>query len=128
MSMLVGAGVSLFEALELTSETSENSVIRTSVTNIREAVGEGKLFSEAMAADPLFPPLMAELVGIGEETGNLETQLSKVSSFYEEEAEAAIARVTGMLTPALTVGVGLLIGFIAVTMFSSIYGMAGVIE
>ena len=128
MSMLVGAGVSLFEALELTSETSDNSVIRASVTNIREAVGEGALFSEAMAADPLFPSLMAELVGIGEETGNLETQLSKVSTFYEEEAQAAIARVTGMLTPALTVFVGLLIGFIAVTMFSSIYGMAGIIE
>lgn len=128
MSMMVGAGVSLFEALELVSQTSENVVIRESVTRLRSGVGEGQLFSEAMLADSLFPPLMAELVGIGEETGNLEGQLSKVSAFYEEEAEAAITRVTSMLTPALTVGVGLMIGFIAVTLFSSIYGMAGVIK
>ncbi len=128
MSMLVGAGVSLFEALELTAETNDNSVIAEALGGVRSGVGEGQLFSEAMAADPLFPPLMAELVGIGEETGNLESQLSKVSAFYEEEAEAAIARVTGMLTPALTVGVGLMIGFIAITMFSSIYGMASIVE
>ncbi len=128
MSMLVGAGVSLFEALELTCETNDNSVISESLSGVRNRVGEGQLFSEAMAADPLFPPLMAELIGIGEETGNLESQLSKVSSFYEEEAEAAIARVTGILTPALTVGVGLMIGFIAITMFSSIYGMASIVE
>jgi type IV pilus assembly protein PilC len=128
MSMLVGAGVSLFEALELTTETNDNSVIAESLNGVRSRVGEGQLFSEAMAADPMFPPLMAELVGIGEETGNLESQLSKVSAFYEEEAEAAIARVTGMLTPALTVGVGLMIGFIAITMFSSIYGMASIVE
>jgi len=128
MSMLVGAGVSLFEALELTGDTTENVIVRESLKNMREGVGEGKLLSQAMADDILFPPLMAELVGIGEETGNLETQLSKVSTFYEEEAEAAISKVTGMLTPLLTVGVGLMIGFVAITMFSSIYGMASVVE
>lgn len=127
MSMLVGAGVSLFEALKLTSETTENVMIAESLAEVRSKVGDGELFSQAMAADPLFPSLMAEMVGVGEETGSLENSLTKVSTYYQEEAEIAISRVTGMLTPALTIVVGLVIGLIAITIFSSIYSMAGVI-
>lgn len=128
IGMLVGAGVTLYEALELTGETTDNSVVADAIERIRHNVRDGMLFSEAMAAEPIVPLLLSELVGIGEETGNLENQLTKVSHFYEEEAEAAVAKVTGMLTPALTVGTGLMIGFLAVAMFSAIYGMADVIE
>jgi type IV pilus assembly protein PilC len=88
-------------------------------------VGDGKLFSQAIASDPIFPGLMSEMIGVGEESGNLESHLIKVSVFYEEEANVAIAQVTGMLTPALTIGVGLMIGLIAVTIFSSIYSLVG---
>ncbi|MGB2884133.1 MAG: type II secretion system F family protein [Dehalococcoidia bacterium] len=127
MSMLVGAGVSLFDALKLTSETTDNTVIRESVTDVRSRVGDGKLFSQAVIADPLFPSLMGEMIGVGEEAGSLEGQLSKVAVFYEEEAERAISQVTSTLTPALTIGVGLVIGLVAVTIFSSIYSMVDVL-
>ena len=125
MGMLVGGGVSLFEALKLASETSDNLVVAEAVANVRSGVGDGKLFSQAVAADPIFPSLMSEMIGVGEESGNLESHLLKVSGFYEEESEKAIARVTGMLTPALTIGVGLIVGLIAVTLFSSIYSLVG---
>ena len=127
MSMLVGAGVSLFDALKLTSETTDNTVIRESVTNVRSGVGDGQLFSQAVIADTLFPSLMGEMIGVGEEAGSLEWQLSKVAVFYEEEAERAISQVTSTLTPALTIGVGLVIGLVAVTIFSSIYSMVDVL-
>jgi len=125
MGMLVAAGVSLFEALKLASETTDNLVVAEAVANVRSNVGDGKLFSQAIAADPIFPGLMSEMIGVGEESGNLESHLVKVSAFYEEESNAAIAQVTGMLTPALTIGVGLMIGLIAVTIFSSIYSLVG---
>ena len=125
MGMLVAAGVSLFEALKLASETTDNLVLAEAVANVRSNVGDGKLFSQAIADDPIFPALMSEMIGVGEESGNLESHLVKVSDFYEEESNAAIARVTGMLTPALTIGVGLMIGLIAVTIFSSIYSLVG---
>lgn len=127
MSMLVGAGVSLFDALKLTSETTDNTVIRESVTNVRSRVGDGQLFSQAVIADTLFPPLLGEMIGVGEEAGSLEGQLVKVAAFYEEEAERAISQVTSTLTPALTIGVGLIIGLVAVTIFSSIYSMVDVL-
>jgi type IV pilus assembly protein PilC len=125
MGMLVAAGVSLFEALKLASETTDNLVLAEAVANVRSNVGDGKLFSQAIASDPMFPGLMSEMIGVGEESGNLESHLIKVSVFYEEEANVAIAQVTGMLTPALTIGVGLMIGLIAVTIFSSIYSLVG---
>jgi type IV pilus assembly protein PilC len=127
MSMLVGAGVTLFEALKLTSETTENRVIAESVSTVRATVGDGKLLSQAIMLDPIFPGLMGEMIAVGEEAGSLEGQLSKVAEFYDEEADRAISQVTGMLTPALTSGVGGIIGLIAVTIFSSIYSMVNVL-
>jgi type IV pilus assembly protein PilC len=125
MGMLVAAGVSMFEALKLASETTDNLVLAEAVANVRSGVGDGKLLSQAIASDPIFPGLMSEMIGVGEESGSLETNLIKVAAFYEEESEAAIGRVTGMLTPALTIGVGLMVGLVAVTLFSSIYSLAG---
>jgi len=125
MGMLVGGGVSLFEALKLASETTDNLVLAEAVTKVRSEVSDGKLFSQAVAADPIFPMLMAEMIGVGEESGSLESHLLKVGAYYEDEAERAISQVTGMLTPALTIGVGLIIGLIAVTLFSSIYSIVG---
>ena len=125
LSMLIGAGVSLFEALRLISETTDNSVIAESLENVRVEVNNGKLLSEAMGKDSVFPNLMPEMIRVGEETGTLEPQLAKVSALYEEEADRAIAQVTSMLTPALTIGVGFIIGLVAVAMFSSIYSIVG---
>ena len=128
MSMMVGAGVSMFDVLKLTSETTDNSVIAESVGNIRDGVSAGQTLSQAVAVDPLFPEMMAEMIAVGEESGSLEEQLSNVSGFYEEEADRALAAITGMLTPALTIGVGVIIGLIAVTIFSSIYSISSVLD
>jgi type IV pilus assembly protein PilC len=127
MSMLVGAGVSLFDALKLVSETTDNTVIREAVNDVRSRVSDGQLFSQAVIADPLFPSLLGEMIGVGEEAGSLEGQLVKVAGFYEEEAERAISQVTSTLTPALTIGVGMIIGLVAVVIFSSIYSMVDVL-
>src|SRR4030042_1748709 len=112
IGMLVGAGVTLFEALKLTSETTDNIIIGEAIGNVRTKVNDGRLFSQALASDPLFPDLMGEMVGVGEESGSLEGHLMKVSGFYEEEAERAIGLVTSTLTPALTLGVGAIIRLI----------------
>jgi len=124
MGMLVGAGVSLFEALRLISDTTDNVVIAESVVRIRSGVSDGQLLSQAIRSEEVFPELMGEMVGVGEETGSLEGHLLKIAGFYEEEADRAVAQVTGMLTPALTIGVGFLVGFVAVVQFSSIYSIA----
>jgi type IV pilus assembly protein PilC len=127
LSMLVGAGVTLFDALKLSSETQDNSVLAQAVSDVRTGVADGQLLSQAIISNPVYPDLMGEMIAVGEESGSLEGQLSRVSEFYEEEAERAIAAVTSTLTPMLTIGVGLIIGLIAVTIFSSIYSMVDVL-
>jgi type IV pilus assembly protein PilC len=127
MSMMVGAGVTLFDGLKLASETTDNTVLAESVASVRTGVGDGLTFSSAVAHDEWFPDLMGEMIAVGEESGSLEEQLNKVSDFYQKEAERALAMVTGMLTPALTIFVGVIIGLVAVTIFSSIYSIAGVL-
>jgi type IV pilus assembly protein PilC len=127
LSMLVGAGVTLFDALKLSSETQDNSVLAQAVTDVRTGVADGQLLSQAIISNPVYPDLMGEMIAVGEESGSLEGQLSRVSEFYEDEAERAIAAVTSTLTPMLTIGVGLIIGLIAVTIFSSIYSMVDVL-
>ena len=127
MSMLVGAGVPLFDALRLTSETSDNTVVAKAVRDVHTRVGDGDLFSEAVEADDFYPILLPEMIKVGEESGSLTEQLTRIANYYEEEAERAINMVTSMLTPALTIGVGGIIGLIAVTIFSSIYSMVDVL-
>lgn len=125
MGMLVGAGVTLFDALKLSSETADNLTLKETMENVHAKVSDGKLLSQAMSSEPIFPTLLPEMVKIGEESGSLEGHLMKVSNLYEEEADRAIAQVTGVLTPALTLAVGAIIGLIAVTIFTSIYSLVG---
>jgi type IV pilus assembly protein PilC len=125
LAMLISAGISLFDALKLISDTQENSVLAESIAKVCSGVEDGEMLSKAIASDPVFPRLMAEIVRLGEETGNLQGHLLKVANLYEEEADRAIAALTGSLTPALTIGVGIIIALIAITLFTSIYSIAG---
>lgn len=126
MSMMVGAGIPVADALTIVSETCSNVVLAESLARVRSKVGQGQLVSQAMSSDPIFPSLMVQMIGIGEETGSLESSLAKVAKYYEEQADRAMARVTGMLTPAITLFVGLIIGFIAIAMYGSIYSVSSI--
>jgi type IV pilus assembly protein PilC len=127
MAMMVRSGVPLTEALNLCVETAGNEVVRDRLRRCNDDILSGQSLSQAMSSYPLFPVLMTQMVGIGEETGRLESNLETLSGFYEVEAERAITKLTGMLGPAMIVIVGALVGFVAMTLFSSIYSVADLI-
>ena len=122
---MVRSGVPLTEALTLCSETAANAVVRDRLNRCNEAILSGASLSQAMSAHPIFPVLMSQMVSIGEETGKLEHNLSTLAGFYEVEAERSIERLTGMLGPGMIIIVGFVVGFVAVTLFSSIYSVSG---
>ena len=126
MSMMVGAGIPVADALTIVSETCGNVVLAESLNVVRSKVGEGQHVSQAMSSDPIFPSLMVQMMGVGEETGSLESSMTKVAKYYEDQADRSMARVTGMLTPAITLFVGLIIGYIAVAMYGSIYSVSSI--
>jgi type IV pilus assembly protein PilC len=117
-SGLIAAGVPMLEAIDITGRTSGNRVIEMAMDDVRDSVKRGGSLTAPMAAVPeAFPVMVTQMIGVGEETGALETMLSKVADFYEEQVEAAVKALTSILEPVMIVVVGSIVGFIVIAMY-----------
>ena len=123
MGSLISGGVPLMETLELLVQTTQNAAVREPLLEIRDDILSGFSLTQAMSRHAIFPPMMLNLLRVGEESGTLEATLSTLGRLYNEEADRSIARLIGMMEPALTVGIGLVIGFIALAIISTIYAV-----
>ena len=128
LATLVAAGVDIISALEITGATAGNWVIEQSLANVRERVHEGVPISEPLADDPVFPPMVGQMVKIGEETGELDKMLSKVADFYEDEVDASIQSLTSIIEPMLMIGVGAMVGTIVISMYLPMFKMLTLIK
>jgi type IV pilus assembly protein PilC len=117
-SGLIAAGVPMLEAIEITGKTSGNRVVERAMGEVRESVKKGGSISAPMRDVPqAFPVMVVQMIGVGEETGALETMLSKVADFYEEQVDAAIKALTSILEPLMIILVGAIVGFIVIAMY-----------
>ena len=128
LATLVAAGVDIITALEITGGTAGNWVIEQSVAEIRERVHEGLPISQPLADDPVFPPMVSQMVKIGEETGELDKMLGKVADFYEDEVDASIQSLTSIIEPVLMIGVGMMVGTIVISMYLPMFKMLTLIK
>ena len=120
-SALYGAGVPIMQAIEVTGQTAGNTVVDRAMAAVIESVKSGGSIAEPLKSAPIFPPMVAQMIAIGEETGNLDTMLSKVADFYEDEVAAAIKALTSILEPVMIVLVGGIVGFIVVAMYMPMF-------
>jgi type IV pilus assembly protein PilC len=120
-SALYGAGVPIMQAIEVTGQTAGNSVVDRAMAAVVESVKSGGSIAAPLKEAPIFPPMVAQMIAIGEETGNLDTMLSKVADFYEDEVAAAIKALTSILEPVMIVLVGGIVGFIVVAMYMPMF-------
>src|SRR5918996_1484914 len=117
-SGLIAAGVPMLEAIDITGRTSGNKVIEMAMEDVRESVKKGGSLTQPMIGVPeAFPVMVTQMIGVGEETGALETMLSKVADFYEEQVETAVKALTSILEPVMIVVVGAIVGFIVIAMY-----------
>jgi len=117
-SGLIGAGVPMLEAIEITGRTSGNRVIEMAMDDVRESVKRGGSLTAPMTQVPeAFPVMVTQMIGVGEETGALETMMTKIADFYEEQVEAAVKALTSILEPVMIVVVGGIVGFIVIAMY-----------
>jgi type IV pilus assembly protein PilC len=128
LSSLVTAGVDIIRALEITAATAGNWVIERSVDNVRIRVQEGLPISEPLASDPAFPPMVSQMVKIGEETGELDKMLGKVADFYEDEVETSIQSLTSIIEPILMIGVGIMVGTVVISMYLPMFKMLQLVK
>jgi type IV pilus assembly protein PilC len=117
-SGLIAAGVPMLEAIDITGRTSGNRVVEMAMDEVRESVKKGGSLTQPMTQVPeAFPIMVTQMIGVGEETGALETMLTKVADFYEEQVEAAVKALTSILEPVMIVVVGAIVGFIVIAMY-----------
>jgi type IV pilus assembly protein PilC len=117
-SGLIAAGVPMLEAIDITGKTSGNKVIEKAMFEVRESVKKGgSLTAPMMDVPEAFPVMVTQMIGVGEETGALETMMSKVADFYEEQVEAAVKALTSILEPIMILFVGGIVGFIVIAMY-----------
>ena len=117
LASLVAAGVDIIKALEIAGSTAGNWVVEEALADVRVKVQEGIPIAEPLTADPIFPPMVSQMVKIGEETGELEQMLSKIADFYEDEVDSAIASLTSIIEPLMMIGVGFMVGIIIISMY-----------
>jgi type IV pilus assembly protein PilC len=123
------AGIPIMRALEIVADTAGNRVVSTAVLEARDRVREGQPLSEPLARHPrIFPVMVTQMIAVGEQTGREDVMLQKISDFYDEEVDAAIKSLTSIIEPLLIVGLGCLVAFIAVSVITPIYDIAGSIK
>jgi len=125
LSTLLSSGVPILQSLDITARTAGNVVIENAILQIRSAVEQGKSFVEPLRAAELFPHMVSQMVGIGEQTGALDAMLGKIADFYEQEVDAAIANLLTLIEPALIGFLGVTIGSIVVAMYMPMFSLIG---
>jgi type IV pilus assembly protein PilC len=117
-SGLIAAGVPMLEAIEITGKTAGNKVIEKAMYEVRESVKKGgSLTAPMMDVPEAFPVMVTQMIGVGEETGALETMMTKIADFYEEQVAAAVKALTSILEPIMILAVGGIVGFIVIAMY-----------
>jgi len=124
---LLQSGVPILEGLEIVARIAGNKIVENAILDARKSVGEGKALSEPLGKTGVFPPMVVQMINVGEATGALDAMLAKIADFYDEEVDAAVAALTSLLEPALMVFLGTIIGFIVIAMYLPIFKMASVV-
>jgi type IV pilus assembly protein PilC len=127
-STLVAAGVDIIKAIEITSQTAGNWVIEAALIEAKQRVHEGVPISQPLVENDVFPPMVSQMIKVGEETGELDKMLGKIADFYEEEVDASIETLTSIIEPIMMIGVGLMVGVIIIAMYLPMFKMLSLVH
>jgi type IV pilus assembly protein PilC len=125
---LYSAGVPIMQAIEVTGSTAGNAVVEKAMDDVIESVRSGGSIAEPLKNAPIFPAMVAQMIAVGEETGNLDAMMSKVADFYEDEVAAAVKALTSILEPIMIVFVGGIVGFIVIAMYMPMFKVYDAIQ
>jgi type IV pilus assembly protein PilC len=128
LGTLLGSGVPILDALEIVAKTAGNMVVEEAILYSRIKISEGKNMAEPLMQTGVFPPMVVQMVGVGEQTGALDTMLNKIADFYEDEVDVAVSAMTSLIEPVMMVGVGGTVGVVLIAMYLPIFSIAGKIK
>jgi type IV pilus assembly protein PilC len=125
LSTLLSSGVPILESLEITARTAGNVIISAAIQKVRTGIEQGQTFVEPLRASGVFPIMVSQMIGVGEQTGALDAMLSKIADFYEQEVDAAIANLLSLMEPAMIMFLGVTIGTIVIAMYLPLFSLIG---
>jgi len=125
LSTLLSSGVPILESLEITAKTAGNIIVSEAIQKVRAGIEQGQTFVEPLKASGVFPIMVSQMIGVGEQTGALDAMLSKIADFYEQEVDAAIANLLSLMEPAMILFLGVTIGTIVIAMYLPLFTLIG---
>jgi type IV pilus assembly protein PilC len=123
MSTLLASGVPILDGLEITARTAGNAIIEEAILLTRKSIERGETISGPLKQTGVFPSMVVQMIGVGEATGALDTMLSKIADFYEEEVDTAVAGLLTLLEPVMIAFLGIVVGGIVIAMYLPIFGL-----
>ena len=127
LGTLISSGVAILDGLEITARTAGNKVVEEAIMKTRVSIAEGKTIAAPLKETTVFPPMVVQMIAVGEQTGALDSMLSKIADFYDEEVDTAVANLTSLLEPLLMVFLGVVIGGVVIAMYLPIFKLVTVI-
>ena len=127
-AVLMRSGVPILEALEITSETVNNTVVARAIRDVQDAVKRGEPINAPLATHAIFPPMVTQMIAVGEETGQVDTMLEKVADFYDQEVEATVDALTSLLEPLLIVVLGGAVGGMVVALYMPMFNVINLVQ
>ena len=128
MSILLSSGVPILDGLAITAKTAGNKVVEKAIMNARVSISQGKTVAEPLTESKIFPPMVCQMVAIGENTGALDAMLKKVADFYEEEVDNAVANLTSLMEPLIMVVLGVILGGLVISMYLPIFQLGSLVQ
>ncbi len=128
LGTLLSAGVPILDAMDIVAKTAGNKVVERGIYYARQKISEGKDMASPLAESGVFPPMVVQMIGVGEQTGAMDTMLQKIADFYEDEVDVAVAALTSMLEPIMMVFLGVVVGGLIIAMYLPIFELAGNIK
>jgi type IV pilus assembly protein PilC len=128
LGTMVSSGVPILDALDVTAKTAGNRTIEAGIMYVRSKISEGKNIAGPLAETKVFPPMVVQMIGVGEATGAMDQMLTKIADFYDDEVDAGVASLTSMIEPLMMVFLGGVVGGFLIAMYLPIFNIAGAIK
>jgi type IV pilus assembly protein PilC len=128
LGTLISSGVPILEGLEITARTAGNSIVEDAIVKTRGSISEGNTIAEPLKACDVFPPMVVQMIAVGEQTGALDEMLAKIADFYDDEVDAAVEQLTAVIEPAMIVIMGVVVGGMLVAMYLPMFKLVQVIS
>ncbi len=127
LGTMISSGVPILDGLDIVAKTAGNKVVENAIYHVAKSISEGKTIAEPLEKSGVFPPMVCQMIAVGEQSGSIDTMLNKIADFYDDEVDDAVGNLTAMMEPLLMLFLGTTVGGLVVAMYLPIFKLAGAV-